>query len=291
MDLHPDRLWHVGVVDAPVARFLEPSFRPEIEWLPRPPFGQFWADPFAAFDGDALCLFAEAYDYARRTGCIVCARRAGGRWSPPVTAFAPGHHVSYPFLFAHAGGIVTVPEQVALGKISLYEVDLRRGRFGREIGCIDGFPGADPVLFAAAGLFWILASRDLGGRRSALHAFYAENVAGPYRAHAGNPLLQGNRFARNAGTPFQQEGSWYRPAQDAARRYGHAIDIMRIVELSPQRFEQEPVARVEPWDARHRLGVHTLSAAGGVTLVDGLRAALLPASLRALLARRAGVNA
>jgi len=64
----------------------------------------------------------------------------------------------------------------------------------------------------------------------------------------------------------------YRPAQDCSRRYGGAIAINRIVDLSERRFREEPVLTLRPspgsaWPD----GVHTINSLDGVTVVDGLR--------------------
>jgi hypothetical protein len=281
LSLHFDRLWHVGVIDASIQRLLEPGFRPDIRWLPRPAFAEFWADPFAVQEGEDLCLFVEAYDYRARRGRILSTRLSRGAWSAPVEAFAPEHHVSYPFLYREGQQLVCVPEQCQAGRLCLYEVDLARGTLGRELARILDFAGVDPVLFFDGAHYWILATENRPERSGALFAFYADTLAGPYRAHAHNPLRVGPRWVRNAGTPFLHEGALYRPTQDSRLRYGHAVDLTRITVLTPDRFEQEHVTRVEPWDADYRLGVHTLSASGSCTLVDGLRPSWVPASVRA----------
>jgi hypothetical protein len=281
MDLYLDRIWHVGLVQAPIARFLEPAFRPPISWLPRPPCSEFWADPFGVQDGESLWLFAEAYDHGARRGRIVSTRLAHGRWSNPVQAFAPNHHVSYPFLFQDGARLICVPEQWQAGCVALYEVDLRNGQLGPEIARISGFPGVDPVLFQHGEHYWLLATERRAGRADALFAFYASQLEGPYRAHTQNPLLEGQQWVRNAGTPFMEARRLYRPTQDSRKRYGHAIDLTCISTLTPEQFAQQHVARIEPWDARYSLGFHTLSASGAVTLVDGLRPSWVPARWRA----------
>ena len=42
--------WNVGLVDAPIERFLDPDFAPSVRWLPRPARGEFVADPFGLPD-------------------------------------------------------------------------------------------------------------------------------------------------------------------------------------------------------------------------------------------------
>ncbi len=81
-ELHLDRLWPIGLVPAPITAFLQPGFRPTVEWLPRLGFGAFLADPFGVARGDGLHVFAEAYDYAARRGRIVSTLFDGASWMP-----------------------------------------------------------------------------------------------------------------------------------------------------------------------------------------------------------------
>jgi hypothetical protein len=76
--------------------------------------------------------------------------------------------------------------------------------------------------------------------------------------------------ARSAGTPFLFNGSLIRPAQDCSHTYGGAVVLNRISELTPTRFAEEPIGRIEPDPRSHyRDGVHTLCVSDGLILVDG----------------------
>jgi hypothetical protein len=78
----------------------------------------------------------------------------------------------------------------------------------------------------------------------------------------------------------------YRPAQDSSVTYGSRVVINRVVTLTTTTFREEPVAFVAP-DANgpYPDGLHTLSAVGGMTLVDGKRLAFAPAEFRRVLRR------
>jgi hypothetical protein len=89
------------------------------------------------------------------------------------------------------------------------------------------------------------------------------------------------RSSRPAGTPFVHEGSLYRPAQDCSRTYGGRIALNRIVTLTSEDFLEEPVALIEPVrSSRYPDGVHTVSAFGEHTLVDGKRRRMRRPQLR-----------
>lgn len=67
-------------------------------------------------------------------------------------------------------------------------------------------------------------------------------------------------------------------AQDCSRNYGGSIVINRGTRLTPPAFEEEVASHPRPDPAgRCPDGLHSLSAAGDLTLVDAKRHELLPA--------------
>jgi len=281
--LYLDRMWHVGLVEAEMASFLEPGFRPPVKWLPRPAFADFLADPFGALRNGQLTLFAEAYDYGARRGRIVCMRRDGDSWSAPEDAYVPRHHVSFPYLFEAAEKLFCIPEQWQAGVLTIHEVELGQGKIASAVVRVADVEAIDPVCFEHGGRHWVLC---LERSTNAMLAFHAASPFGPYFPHALNPVLVGPR-SRNAGSVFSANGKLIRPAMCNRRRYGHAVELCEIVELSVERYVERPLQRIEPWDREHSLGFHTLSCVAGLTLVDGLRPSWVPSFARAFAARRA----
>jgi hypothetical protein len=105
-----------------------------------------------------------------------------------------------------------------------------------------------------------------------LHLWYARNLLGPYQPHECNPVKTDVRSTRPAGTPFVHEGRLYRPAQDGSRTYGGAVALCRIDRLSPTEFEETVVRVVRPnREDGYPQGLHTVSACGDCTLIDGKR--------------------
>jgi len=132
--------------------------------------------------------------------------------------------------------------------------------------------GADCTVFRHDGLWWMLGA-DHGDQDTVkLFGWFAPHVTGPWQAHFLNPLKTDVGGARPAGPLFHHNGQLYRPAQDCSTAYGGAIVIHRIVELAPDRFREEQVARIEPVAAsRYAKGVHTLCATGNRTVLDAKR--------------------
>jgi hypothetical protein len=103
-----------------------------------------------------------------------------------------------------------------------------------------------------------------------LRAYHADALEGPWRAHLCNPVKIDVRSSRPAGAPFMLDGALHRPAQDCTRKYGRRISILRVNAIDERRYEEEIVAVIEPPQGKYARGLHTLSALGTSTLIDGL---------------------
>jgi len=87
-----------------------------------------------------------------------------------------------------------------------------------------------------------------------------------------NPVKTDVRSSRPAGVPFWHHGELFRPAQDCSQTYGGQIAINKIRVLTPTEFREEVVKVVTPpAEGPYQMGVHTLSAVGDFTVIDGKR--------------------
>jgi hypothetical protein len=109
-----------------------------------------------------------------------------------------------------------------------------------------------------------------------------------------NPVKCDVRSSRPGGTPFWLDGALYRPTQDSSVSYGCALTINRVLQLTADHFEEKPVAHIDRVPGRYSDGVHTLSGADGITVLDAKRMIFVPdlalRRLRFKLGRLAGRN-
>lgn len=283
-------VWNVGLVRAPIQAFLAPGFRPAVEWLPHPRRGTFLADPFGVMHRDRPIVLAEEFDYRMGLG-----RLSSVDLSEPPAARRPRpvlvrpHHLSYPFLFEHEGEIFCVPETYQAGEVALYRADPFPHRWVKVATLLQGVRAVDSTVFRHGDRWWLTCTMQGPTENTDLYLYHAPDLLGPWTPHAANPVKTDVRSARPGGTPFWHEGSLYRPAQDCSRTYGGGITITRIVALTPEEFEEEPVTAVgPPKDGAFRAGLHTLSALGGVTLIDAKRRVPSPGHALRMVRRRLG---
>ena len=270
--------WNVGIAEAPIDAFLQPGARPRIRWLPRAREGTFLADPFVAGHGDATAVMVEEFDIRTGKGRIAAlAVQHGGHLAPPEPAIEASVHLSYPYPIEYAGQTYCIPEMHQSGEVCLYRATVFPGEWVRCAVLIAGMAAADATVFLHEGRWWLFCSDEADYPNTTLHAWYAAELHGPWTPHSANPLKTDVRSSRPAGTPFLHGDRLYRPAQDCSQTYGGAIVICHVQRLTPTEFVEEPVARVAP-DRRgpYPHGLHTLSAWGQRTLIDGKRRRFIP---------------
>ena len=272
--------WNVGVVNAPIHAFLQPGFRPQVQWLPRRNGHCFVADPFPLKIGPKLRVLAEELDFYSNRGVIVDAQIDENGTVSWRDAIDEGCHMSYPYVFEHKGKFYCTPEIYSKRGIFLYVFDAERDGWQLVAPLMQDYAGVDPTLIQYEGRWWMFCTNHDKDVESTLFLWHAPELLGPWQAHPANPLKVDIRSSLPAGTPFIFEGNLYRPAQDSSRAYGGGITINRVQRLTLHDFSEEPVAHVEPI-APYSGGIHTLAGSGSVTIVDGNRAIFSPTLIRA----------
>ena len=252
--------------------------------LPDPGF-RFYADPFPFVHDGNTFLFVEDFDHRRQKGVIsVVPFDARGPSGPAEPVLEEPWHLSYPFVFAHAGEVWMIPESSASRTVTLYRAQKFPYLWQREDILIADVQASDATLVQTDGRFWMFAATrdDAGSWSDTLSIFFAPQLQGPWRPHRANPVLVDQAAARPAGAMIFRDGQLWRPVQDCTEGYGTGIGLAEVTRLTPDVFEQRThtVLRTEPgWPGRR---LHTLNRAGSLECIDG--AAYAPRSR--FLARR-----
>jgi hypothetical protein len=266
--------WNVGVVRAPVHRLLEAGELPATEWLPARRHS-FIADPFAVEAEGRVHVFVEQFEYATRKG-VIAHLELGGRGEPEVVLELPVH-CSYPFPVRHEGEVFLVPETVEAREVALYAAASFPRGWSRAATLVEDVQAVDPTIFRHDGRWWLFATLRDRGEDSHLFAWHAQELLGPWLTHERNPVKVDVGSARPAGPPFVHGGRLYRPAQDCSGAYGRRVVFNRVDCLSPSSFREVVVGTASPdRSGPFPAGLHTVSGAGDLTLIDGKRLVARP---------------
>lgn len=269
--------WNIGVLNQPIHRLLEEKPSLNVRWLPAPAERSFRADPFGFTDAEGqLHVLYEKYDHARAKGEIARLRpKRDNVLKRSRTLLDLPQHLSYPFVLQHEGRICVIPEQAALGCVQLYVLDEALSRMDPVATLLEE-PLYDPTPVHWNGRWWLFGTKA-PLTNTELFLYHAADLHGPYLPHPLNPVKTDVRSARPAGTPFVHHGVLHRPGQDSSLTYGGRVVFHRVLELSPTAFREVAVRTVGPiTNSAYSKGLHTVSAVGDVTLVDGKRFLRVP---------------
>jgi len=244
------------------------------------PSGYFYADPFPFDHEGEEHLFFETYDHSINRGRIDWALvRPDGSLGPVETVLTRPYHLSYPFVFKHAGEIYMIPETAKAGQIELYQAEEFPRRWRLVGPMIENISANDATLLQRDGKFWLFATVAQNGASSwdELHGFGAPSLFGPWTPHPQAPLKMDARSARPAGHFFEEGGKLYRPAQDCSLGYGKGLVINEIEVLNAREFRERPVRRFSADWMPGNFAFHTLNASKRFWWFDGKsRRPLLP---------------
>ena len=231
-----------------------------------------YADPFPFVHEGKTWIFVEEVDHRVNKGIIsVIPFGEGGPSGPPQAVLEEPWHLSYPFIFAHAGQIWMIPESSAKRRIDLYRAERFPDRWVRETTLVADIEASDATLVRHQDNFWIFAAtRDgVGSWSDTLSLYHAPDLLGPWRPHPANPVLIDQASARPAGAIITRNGKLWRPVQDCTRGYGTGIGLAEVTALDHEHFEQRvhAVLRADrSWPGRR---LHTLNRAGRIECIDG----------------------
>lgn len=263
--------WHVGVVDRPIAELFHTQRLGDPRWLRSPSRRHYLADPFGLADSDVV--LAEDFDYITRRGFIAALHADAAASRPAVQAvLRTTGHMSYPYLLQWDGDVFCVPETSDQRRATLFRARRYPNEWEEIAVLVEDLAVTDPTIVRHDRRWWLFCTDDELGPGSNLHIYHADHLEGPWRPHDRNPVKIDIRSARPAGTPFVVDGALIRPAQENTAGYGSGVVFNKIEHLSPDTFEERPVAHLQPDPgSTYRHGVHTVSAWGERTLIDGKR--------------------
>lgn len=262
--LFEEARWDVAVANTSVESFLADPSRAWLHWIAKDQH-EFLADPFLiCTEPNRPRVLCETLDGHQTTiVSIDVDAPLGARQS----LLRSEYNASYPYAFEVNGETWVAPEQHRHDRIDVYHVN---GSV-RKIASWDlGISAVDPSIVEYAGLWWLFCTDQNDGPHHALRIYWSERPEGPWHPHARNPAKIDVAGARPAGKFFVRDGTLYRPAQDCTARYGSALSIQRIDVLTPERFEETCIARIDASMLRRKgaVGIHTLSYGAGWVAVD-----------------------
>lgn len=217
------------------------------------------ADPFSITYLNQEFIFAEEFNKSTHKGKIVYLGKNNGELIVQKV-IEEEYHLSYPFIFEENGEIFLIPESAEAKKIYKYQCldfplkwEMKEVFFDQE--------GYDPTLVEKDGLYWLFINQKAHPACSPfdeLNLYWTESIDEPnWYSHPQNPIVSDVRNSRPAGRPFQENGTWFRPAQDSGLRYGYQVQLQEIIKWTKDSYLEKTRNTISPKD--DALGIHTLN--------------------------------
>jgi hypothetical protein len=276
--------WNIGVADAKLEDLVgdkqlvgPATLHPRVRWVRKPWLARYWADPCLVEHDGRLFLYYEELLFGSAKGRLRWTELAADgtlarRGSPMLSLDG---HASYPYVFKHLDAFYCVPETGWSNQVTLYKANALLGPWTRHGILLDGVPARDSTVVYSGDRWWLfctVAGVEAQSTLANLHIWHAPEPWGPWEPHRLQPAKVDLHSARPAGRPFIIDGVLYRPSQDCSPRYGTRTVINRVLTLTSEDFTEEVCSYVEP-DPQGpcREGLHTVTSAAGLVVVDGYR--------------------
>lgn len=230
---------------------------------------EFLADPSVFQKGGRTYVFCEQFRYANTHGRIAVLELGAGGGAVPTVAIDESFHMSYPQVFEFKDRVYCIPESSSANQVRLYEAADFPTEWKFRSVLLHDFPAVDPTILRYDSRWWLFCTRRGEGSCTDLYIWHADDLFGPWVAHARNPVKSDVRSARPAGSIIEHDGLLYRPAQDCSRTYGGRVVINKLLKLTGTEFEESVVGVLEaPARGRYRDGLHTISLSADRLVVD-----------------------
>ena len=204
------------------------------------------ADPFLYVMNDTLYLFYESMRNGGKGILKMVHTTDLTHWSLPVTVLVEPWHLSFPFVYNLADGVYMIPESEACNEVRLYKAndDLTSFTFVKTLLKQERtdnifFNYSDSHVFQKNSVFFLFTSVFYKWEYH-LELYYTDDLLQhSLRPHPLSPVCIGNHFGRCGGSLLQTADGLLRVAQDCEQSYGANISLLKILELTPERYTEK----------------------------------------------------
>jgi len=234
-----------------------------------------WADPhLVEHHGNTFVFFEKMHKHSENAHIAYAALDKNGEITKTGVALSAESHLSFPCVFSHNNDFYMIPETASQQSINLYKAIRFPDSWEHQGTLLSGVNAADTVMFHHQNRWWMFTncqSHHSVDERDELHIYFADELKGPWQAHALNPVLTGVDRSRMAGAIIEEDGWFYRPSQYGAYRYGFGINLNRIDMLTPFAYRESAGWRILPDAGTTWKGCHSFAHSTRFTMIDRIR--------------------
>ncbi|HIP94280.1 MAG TPA: hypothetical protein EYH20_02950 [Leucothrix sp.] len=167
------------------------------------------------------------------------------------------YHLSYPNVFEENGIYYMIPESAQAGSIDLYECTSFPYSWQKKQTLIDNICAVDTTPLKTNDAWYLFTSEKLkgAGGNEELTIYKSTHLFNkPFKKLYKNPVVTDVTNARMGGHFIKKDGEIFRVSQNCGKRYGHQVNINKILQLEGG-YKEELVKTLKP--SFGVLGFHT----------------------------------
>lgn len=260
--------WNIGFAETTPQELVENQKIGKVTWLKHPYKDRFFADPFVYKQNDTeIVVFVEELEFGRPVGflteLVVDAKTK--KLLRKYTLLKLDSHLSYPAIIRHNGEVLVCPENGTTGKLTMYRYDEEHHQL-QEKSVIIEESLADATIYKQCDTYYMFATK-VPKTQEDLFLYKSARLDGDYEEVG--LISQGRKHSRPAGNLFTIGNTIYRPAQNCGKRYGTAVEIMKITTLNDCEYVESHCFSLIPTSFRYNLGLHTINFYEKGCVIDG----------------------
>ena len=226
------------------------------------------ADPFIVEHEGHTYIFAERWDYRQQKGVISYGIYEGNADVDWKDIIEEQWHLSYPFVWADNLGFHILPEAADSNQLYYYTAIVFPDVWKRDKRICSGrFADSTLHFTKSKNYIYSYSMNGLKGRlyRSEIDFRYPNNVEWEF-------ITKDPRIARPGGGVIEDNGQFYRMAQDCSNSYGEKIVAIKLVEDS-EGYREEIEKVIDYRDIRipkkkRLIGIHTYNRTDKYEVID-----------------------
>ncbi|WP_299362290.1 hypothetical protein [Winogradskyella sp.] len=238
-----------------------------------PPKDRFWADPFLIKENGKCYLFIEELIYKNKLGHLsVMEIDENGIYTKPKKILEKDYHLSYPFVFKDNDEYYMIPETSGNKDIQLYKAINFPLDWELQETLMDNVVAVDTTIYKKDDTYWMFTSqRNHKGASKNVELFLYSSkhlISNNWKPHPLNPIIRDVKTARPAGGFFIRDNKLFRPSQDCSHHYGYGLNILEIIKLTENDYEERLELKMIPnWDKKIN-STHTLNSVNDIFISD-----------------------
>lgn len=206
------------------------------------------ADPFLFVYNKTLYLFYESKELYHDGVIMMESTKDLISWTKPVVVLKQSFHLSYPWVFEYQGNVYMMPETCHMHEIRVYRAKnkhltcfeyyktLLREDESIQTDIISSF--CDSSIVSRNGKYYLFTT-IMKKNGNLLYVYVADEMFGTYKMHPCAPVESSLKYGRNAGQLIKDNYNIYRVCQNCEKRYGDNVNVMKIEELTPNKYKEE----------------------------------------------------